>query len=109
MKEKKADHRHDHGHEKIKKHDHGPRAGHSHAEIPMGMAGHDHHRMMVRDFRKRFWVSTLITIPILIFSPMIQEFFGYDWLLPGNQSWLFGLSSIVYFWGGWPFLKGFVN
>ncbi|KOH45520.1 copper-translocating P-type ATPase [Sunxiuqinia dokdonensis] len=106
-----ADHQHEHNHEKSMKHDHNGHGGHSHAnnDVPMGMAGHDHHRMMIRDFRKRFWVSTLISIPILIFSPMLQEFFGYDWLLPGNQWWLFGLSSIVYFWGGWPFLKGFVN
>jgi P-type Cu2+ transporter len=77
--------------------------------VPMGMAGHDHHKMMIRDFRKRFWVSTIITIPILVFSPMIQDFFGYKWLLPGNPYVLFALSSIVYFWGGWPFLKGFYN
>jgi Cu2+-exporting ATPase len=76
-------------------------------EIPMGMAGHDHHKMMVADFRKRFWISTIISIPILFFSPMIQEFFGYDYLLPGNPYILFVLSSFVYFWGAWPFLKGF--
>tara|TARA_R110000823_G_scaffold115319_2_gene237886 strand:+ start:275 stop:2425 length:2151 start_codon:yes stop_codon:yes gene_type:complete len=74
---------------------------------PMGMAGHDHHKMMVADFRKRFWVSLVITIPILFFSPMIQEFFGYDFRLPGNPYYLFALSSFVYFWGAWPFLKGF--
>ncbi len=82
---------------------------HDHGSIPMGMAGHDHHKMMIEDFKKRFWLSTLLTIPILIFSPMIQDFFGYEWLLPGNLWWLFGLSSIVYFWGGWPFLKGFFD
>ncbi|WP_235932908.1 copper-translocating P-type ATPase [Flagellimonas sediminis] len=71
------------------------------------MAGHDHHKMMVADFRKRFWVSLVITIPILFFSPMIQEFFGYDFRLPGNPYYLFALSSFVYFWGAWPFLKGF--
>src|ERR1019366_9061325 len=76
-----------------------------HGSIPMGMAGHDHHKMMINDFKKRFWVSTIITIPILIFSPMIQGFFSYKWLLPGNSYILFALSSIVYFWGGWPFLK----
>ncbi len=78
-----------------------------HDEIPMGMAGHDHHKMMIQNFRKRFWVSVIITIPILVFSPMIQDFIGYELLLPGNSYILFGLSSIVYFWGGWPFLKGF--
>ncbi|WP_404828260.1 copper-translocating P-type ATPase [Flagellimonas baculiformis] len=40
---------------------------------------------------------------------MIQEFFGYDLLLPGNPYILFALSTFVYFWGGWPFLKGFYN
>jgi Cu2+-exporting ATPase len=80
-----------------------------HDAIPMGKEGHDHHKMMIHDFRNRFWVSTIITIPILVFSPMIQDFFGYKWLLPGNPYILFGLSSIVYFWGGWPFLKGFWN
>ncbi|MFO7720334.1 MAG: copper-translocating P-type ATPase [Gillisia sp.] len=78
-----------------------------HGSIPMGMEGHDHHKMMIRDFKKRFWVSILLTIPILVFSPMIQNFFGFEWLLPGNSYILFVLSSIVYFWGGWPFLKGF--
>jgi Cu2+-exporting ATPase len=71
------------------------------------VAGHDHHKMMIADFKKRFWVSLIITIPILVFSPMIQGFIGYKFLLPGNQYILLALSSFVYFWGGWPFLKGF--
>lgn len=82
---------------------------HDHGNAPMGMAGHDHHKMMIEDFKKRFWVSLLLTIPILVFSPMIQDFFGYEWLLPGNPYILFALSTIVYFWGGWPFLKGFYS
>lgn len=78
-----------------------------HGSVPMGMAGHDHHKMMIEDFKKRFWVSLILTIPILVLSPMIQMFFGYQLLLPGNAYILFALSSIVYFWGGLPFLKGF--
>ena len=78
-----------------------------HGAIPMGREGHDHHKMMIRDFRKRFWACLIITIPILVFSPMIQDFIGYNFLLPGNQYILLALSSFVYFWGGWPFLKGF--
>jgi len=101
-------------HKKMKQMDHS-KMDHSkmdhgdHGAIPMGMAGHDHHKMMIQDFKKRFWVSTIISVPILIFSPMIQNFFGYNWLLPGNPYILFALSSIVYFWGGWPFLKGFAD
>ncbi len=74
-----------------------------------GKHGHDHHKMMIEDFKRRFWVSLLITLPILIFSPMIQQSLGYKLILPGNPYILFGLSSIIYFWGAWPFLKGFYN
>jgi P-type Cu2+ transporter len=87
--------------------DHNKMDHRGHDSTPMGMAGHDHHRMMIADFKKRFWVCIVITIPILVFSPMIQMFFHYKWRLPGNPYILFALSSIVYFWGGWPFLKGF--
>lgn len=82
---------------------------HDHDANPMGMEHHDHHKMMIQDFKKRFWISTVLSIPILVFSPMIQSFFGYEWLLPGNEYILFALSTVVYFWGGWPFLKGFVD
>ena len=86
--------------------DHSKTDHHDHGSVPMGMAGHDHHKMMIEDFKKRFWISLVLTIPILVFSPMIQGFLGFDWLLPGNAYILFGLSTIVYFYGGWPFLKG---
>lgn len=91
------------------KHNHSETMDHSDhgSEVPMGMAGHDHHKMMIADFRKRFWITLVLTIPILFFSPMIQGFFGYDLLLPGNPYILFVLSSVVYFYGGWPFLTGF--
>lgn len=63
---------------------------------------------MVADFKKRFWVSLIITIPILILSPMIQKFLGLAEILdfPGDLYVLFALSSVVFFYGGYPFLKG---
>ncbi len=69
--------------------------------------GHDHHQM-VADFRRRFWVSTLLTIPVLFLSPMIQKFLGIRQILafPGDGYVLFVLSSLIFFYGGWPFLKG---
>lgn len=82
--------------------------GHAgHGGVPMGMEGHDHHAMMIADFKKRFWTSTALTVPILVLSPMIQQFFRYKLAVPGNSYILLALSSFVYFWGGWPFLKGF--
>ncbi|WP_375587881.1 copper-translocating P-type ATPase [Flagellimonas aurea] len=86
--------------------DHGP-GGHSEHNPAHGQMGHDHHKMMIADFRKRFWTTLVLTIPILFLSRMIQDFLGYEFLLPGNPYFLFGLSTIVYFYGGWPFLKGF--
>ncbi|HHC80999.1 MAG TPA: cadmium-translocating P-type ATPase [Flavobacteriia bacterium] len=82
---------------------------HDNGNIPMGKAGHDHHKMMIADFKKRFWVTLILAIPILFLSPMIQKFFGYEFLLPGNSYILFVLSSVVYFYGGWPFIKGFIK
>ncbi len=77
--------------------------GHEH----MDHMGHgDHHRMMIADFKKRFWISLALSVPILVLSPMIQHWLGFDWSFPGSQYVLFALSTIVYVYGGWPFLKG---
>jgi Cu2+-exporting ATPase len=72
---------------------------------------HDHHAHMVADFRKRFWVSLIATIPILILSPLIQGLLGLGEVLafPGSQYLLFALASFVFFYGGYPFLKGLVE
>lgn len=74
-----------------------------------GELGHDHHRMMIEDFKLRFWVSMILTLPILLLSPMIQKWLTVDWGFSGSNYLLFALSSIVYFYGGWPFLKGFID
>ncbi|MDI6606481.1 MAG: copper-translocating P-type ATPase [Candidatus Omnitrophota bacterium] len=69
---------------------------------------HGHHAQMVSDFKKRFWFSLVFTLPILILSPMIQKFFGLKETIRfnGDLYLLFALSSFVFFYGGWPFLKG---
>jgi P-type Cu2+ transporter len=87
-----------------------PKKPHHHqtnTPAPHGQAGHDHHRMMIADFKKRFWVALVLTLPIVLLSPMIQHWFGFDWQFSGSKYVLFFLSSIVYFYGGWPFIKGF--
>ncbi len=88
------------GHEM--EHEHGKMEGHKHSHA-------EHHKMMMEDYKKRFIVSMILTLPILFLSTMIQKFFGYTVTFPGDHYVLFGLSAIVYFYGGWPFLKGMVD
>jgi len=79
-----------------KKDEHG---GHSRSE-------HEGHT--IEGFKKRFWISIAFTIPILILSPMIQHFLGLKVAMRfnGDIYALFALSSFVFFYGGYPFLKG---
>ena len=69
---------------------------------------HGHHAHMAADFKKRFWVSLIITVPILILAPAIQQFIGLGESIrfPGDLYALFIVSSVVFFYGGYPFLKG---
>lgn len=83
---------HDEHHDEHNEHDH-----HDH---------HDHHAQMVEDFKRRFWVCLVLTLPVLLLSPMIQSWLGVNWSFTGDRYVLFGLSCILYFYGGWPFLKG---
>jgi len=69
----------------------------------------DHHQHMVRDFKKRFIISALVTIPILLLSPLIQKLLNFSFGIPGEKYVLFALSSFIFFYGGWPFLKGFFD
>lgn len=66
----------------------------------------EHHKHMVKDFKKRFLVSISVTIPILILSPLIQKFLGVTIAFAGDKYILWILSSFIFFYGGWPFLKG---
>ena len=74
----------------------------------MGMEGHDHHAM-IDDFKKRFLAVLILTVPIVLLSTVIQKFIGVNWQFTGSPYVLFGLSSVVFFYGGWPFLKGWVE
>ena len=81
----------------------------NHANPPMGMMHHDHHKMMIEDFKRRFYVTLLLTIPVMLLSPMIQKWFDFDFSFSGSIYVLFSLSSVVFVYGGFPFLKGLVD
>ncbi|MFP3913207.1 MAG: heavy metal translocating P-type ATPase, partial [Desulfobacteraceae bacterium] len=93
------------GHSETTQKGHG---GHGGGKGHQGHQGGDHHAHMVADFRKRFWISLGLTVPMLVLSPMIQSFLGLTAVLgfPGDAYLLWGLASAVFFYGGWPFLKG---
>ncbi|MGZ4705666.1 MAG: copper-translocating P-type ATPase [Acidimicrobiales bacterium] len=68
-----------------------------------GHAGHGDH---IAVFRRRFWVSLAVTVPMVVTSDMVMEWFGYELDLPGI-SWVGPvLGSFIFLWGGWPFLSG---
>jgi len=69
-------------------------------------ASHHEHEGMIGDFKKRFLVSLILTVPILLLSKMIQEWLSINISFPYDDVVLLSLSTIVYFYGGWPFLKG---
>jgi Cu2+-exporting ATPase len=69
----------------------------------------NHHAMMMEDFKKRFVISTILTIPIFLLSPLIQQFLGISIGFTGDQYLLFVLSTVVFFYGGYPFLRGIAD
>ncbi len=95
-----SSHDHESNDDHHENHNHDDHSGHSH---------HDHHKMMVEDFKFRFWWVLALTIPILALSPMIQDFLTVDWQFTGDIWILAALSSVVYFFGGWPFLSGLID
>jgi P-type Cu2+ transporter len=75
----------------------------------MNHTRHNHHAMMIADFKKRFYLTLVLTVPIMLLSSMIQQFMGVHWQFTGSSHILFALSTVVFLYGGWPFLKGLVD
>jgi P-type Cu2+ transporter len=71
---------------------------------------HDKHSgHHIADFWKRFLICTIITIPVLLLSSMIQQWLGFNLVFPGDKYVLAVLSTFIFFYGGYPFLKGFYD
>src|SRR6266511_335447 len=88
-----------HGHHGV----HGPAAPKG---PPPSQGPHAHH---VDEFRRRFWISLALTLPVLATSEMVQHVVGLREVLafPGDRYVELAFASVVYFYGGWPFLSGF--
>jgi len=73
-----------------------------------GHSGHDH-GAMIADFLRRFWVCMVLSVPVIALSMMFQNLIGYE-LDFAYRNWLvIGLATIIYVYGGWPFLTGLVG
>ena len=102
----------DHQHKHAGSENHSGSEHQQHHQNSAGHQGHgdhgSHHAHMVADFRKRFWISLVLSVPILLLSPMIQQFLGLGTSLrfSGDLFINFLFSTAVFFYGGWPFLKG---
>ena len=66
------------------KHEHHEGDAHDHTE---------HHRIMIRDFRRRFYVTIILTVPVLALSPLIQSFLGFSFTFPGADPLVFALAT----------------
>jgi P-type Cu2+ transporter len=73
-------------------------------------AGHDKHAGHDPEmFRRRFWLALVATVPLVVTSEMVQDWFGYTLEVPGIDVIAPVLGSFVFWWGGWPFLAGAVD
>ncbi len=99
-------HQHEHNHPpRGNDHHHtSPENEHESSHIVDEHAGHQ-----TSDFLKRFWISIILTIPVLLLSKMIQHWFGFHIAFPGDKFVLLGLSLILFIYGGKPFLIGMLR
>ncbi len=69
-------------------------------------AAHADHSGHEETFRKRFWGSLLLSIPVLLYSPMVQEFLGFSMPAFTGSQWIEPIfGAIIFVYGGIPFLQ----
>ena len=74
----------------------------------MGHGGHDH-GAMITDFLRRFWICLALSVPVVLLSMMLQNLLGYSVSLPYQTPVLLVLATVIYVYGGWPFLTGMIG
>jgi len=84
---------------------------HGHQSNSPNHKGHAEHNHagMIDDFRRRFVFVLILTAPIMLLSPMIQQWLKVDWHFSYSNYILLFLSTVVFVYGGYPFLNGFIS
>jgi P-type Cu2+ transporter len=87
---------------------HGNHNGHGQQPNHAEHAGHDKHAGHTPGiFKRRFFICLLLTLPVLYFAPMFQTWFNYQAIQFTGANWVIPIfSTIIYFYGGWVFLRG---
>lgn len=110
--EKQMEMKHDHS-----QMDHSMHMGHNHGDIANSKQmdhsmhmDHDHggmdHSMHMGNFKQKFWLSLILAIPIILFSPMMGMEFPFQVMFPGSDWLVLILATILFIYGGQPFLSG---
>ncbi len=68
-----------------------------------------HEGHSINEFKIKFYVSLILTVPVLVLSPIIQSFLNVSLRFSGDTFFLFLFSTAVFFYGGLPFLRGALN
>lgn len=110
--EKQMEMQHDHS-----QMDHSMHMGHNHGDIANSKQmdhsmhmDHEHggmdHSMHMGNFKQKFWLSLILAIPIILFSPMMGMEFPFQVTFPGSDWLVLILATILFIYGGQPFLSG---
>jgi P-type Cu2+ transporter len=93
--------------------DHGTRPehrGHAHAGDEHAPEHHDHSHHDPAMFRDRFWITLILTVPVVFFSEMFQDILGYTAPRFSGSTFIPPvLGTVIFFYGGWPFLQGAIQ
>ena len=100
-----------HNHHEMHDMDHSMHTGNKQSHE--GHMNHDHHEMGGMDhsmhmgnFKQKFWLSLILAIPIIVLSPMMGMELPFQFTFPGSEWVVLVLATILFFYGGQPFLSG---
>ncbi|HAQ4564633.1 copper/silver-translocating P-type ATPase CopB [Enterococcus faecium] len=91
--------------------DHSMHMDHEHGGMDHSMhMDHEHggmdHSMHMGNFKQKFWLSLILAIPVILFSPMMGMEFPFQITFPGSDWLVLILATILFIYGGQPFLSG---
>ncbi|WVT92804.1 copper/silver-translocating P-type ATPase CopB [Enterococcus durans] len=108
--------KHEHMNHEGMDHEHMNHKNMIHGQMDHGNMNHDHmdhgsmggmdHSMHMGNFKQKFWLSLILAIPIILFSPMMGMEFPFQITFPGSEWVVLVLATILFIYGGQPFLSG---